>query len=99
MKLELDKFTLDYLLAFMRKPRKVMGALVVTIDELKNNYGDIIPAHEICQITQSFRGYGIQTIDVQEDGRKHEIHRVKHSCVRFFRPELTVEDLKKLAAL
>lgn len=97
MILELDKFTLDYLLPFARKPRKVMGALVVTLDEHRNNYGDIIRAHEVCRITQSFRGYGIETIDVQDDGRKHEIHRISHLDVRFVRPELTIEDLKKLA--
>lgn len=96
MKLELDKFTLDYLLPFTRKPRKVMGALVVTLDEHRNNYGDIIRAHEVCRITQSYRGYGIETIDVQDDGRKHEIQRIRHHDVRFVRPELTIEDLKRL---
>lgn len=97
MKLKEENINCNYLLPLCVKPRKVMGALVVTLDEHRNNYGDIIRAHEVCRITQSYRGYGIETIDVQDDGRKHEIHRISHYDVRFVRPELTIEDLKKLA--
>lgn len=97
MKLKEENINCNYLLPLCVKPRKVMGALIVPLDEIKNRAGDVIPKYEVCELTQSFRGYGIRTIDVQDDGRKHEVHRISHYDVRFVRPELTTEDLKKLA--
>jgi len=97
MKLKEENINCNYLLPLCVKPRKVMGALIVPLDEIKNRAGDVIPKYEVCKLTQSFRGYGIETIDVQEDGRKHRINRISHYDVRFVRPELTIDDLKKLA--
>ena len=97
MKLKEENINCRWLLPLCKKPKKILGALIIPIEEITNRAGDVIQKYEVCKLTQSLRGYGIETIDVQEDGRKHEIHRISHYDVRFVRPELTIEDLKKLA--
>ena len=63
-------------LPFMKKPKRIIGAKAIVLEDLRNNAGDVIKAGEIVEIYQSFRGYGIKTTN--EQGRKISITRVSH---------------------
>lgn len=70
-------------LPILKKPRRIIGAKAVVLSDLRNNAGDVIKAGEIVEIWQSFRGYGIKTIN--ESGRKIRITRVSHYDIRFLK--------------
>lgn len=82
MKIDFSKIN-ELCLPYMKKPKRIIGAKAVVLDDLKNNAGDVIEAGEIVEIYQSFRGYGIKTTN--ESGRKIHITRVSHYDVRFLK--------------
>lgn len=66
----------------MRRPKKIIGAKVVLLSDIKNKAGDKMEAGEIAEIWQSFRGYGLKT---KREGRIIYIARVSHFDVRFLK--------------
>jgi hypothetical protein len=60
--------------------RKIIGAKVRTLCQLKNKGGIIIEKGEVCTIVQSYRGYGIRTDDYRQ------INRVDKSQIDFIKP-------------
>ena len=81
MKIDLSKIN-DLCLPYMKRPKKIIGAKVVVLDDIQNRRGDVIEKGEIAEIFQSFRGYGIKVIDKR--GVRY-IGRVSHYDVRFLR--------------
>lgn len=86
--LEMDNLSKinEICLPYMKKPRRIIGAKAIVLEDLRNNAGDVIKAGEIVEIYQSFRGYGIKTTN--ELGRKIYITRVSHYDVRFLKVEV-----------
>ena len=70
-------------LPFMKKPKRIIGAKAIVLEDLRNKAGDVIKAWEIVEIYQSFRGYGIKTTNDQV--RRISITRVSHYNVRFLK--------------
>ena len=83
MKIDLSKIN-DLCLPYMKRPKKIIGAKVVALDDIQNRHGDVIEKGEIAEIFQSFRGYGIKVI---KDGEKRFITRVSHYDVRFLKED------------
>lgn len=69
-----------------KRPKKIIGAKVVVLNNLKNRAGVTIERGTIAFVYQSFRGYGIKAPRV--DGTMREITRVTHDDVRFLREDL-----------
>lgn len=83
MKIDLSKIN-ELCLPYMKRPKKIIGAKVVVMADIKNRAGDKIEKGEVAEIFQSFRGYGLKAID--ERGRR-DITRVSHYDVRFLRED------------
>lgn len=81
MKIDLSKIN-ELCLPYMKRPKKIIGAKVVVLNDIENRAGDKIEKGEVAEIFQSFRGYGIKVID--EKGRRG-ITRVSHYDVRFLK--------------
>jgi len=80
MKIDLNKIN-DICLPYMKRPKRIIGAKVVVLEDIQNNAGDKIEKGEVAEIWQSFRGYGLRIVD--ENGKKRYITRVSHYDVRF----------------
>ena len=83
MKIDLSQIN-ELCLPYMKRPKKIIGAKVVVLDDIQNHAGVKIEKGEVAEIWQSFRGYGIKVID--ENGRR-DITRVSHYEVRFLKEE------------
>ena len=83
MKMDLSNIN-ELCLPYMKRPKKIIGAKVVVLDDISNRAGQVIKKGEIAEVWQSFRGYGIKIVD--ENGQRISITRVSHYDVRFLRP-------------
>lgn len=81
MKIDTTKIN-ELCLPFMKRPKSVIGAKAVLLDEIRNRGGDVIEAGEIVEVWQSYRGYGIKAVI---DGRTISITRVSHHDIRFLK--------------
>ena len=81
MKIDLSQIN-ELCLPYMKRPKKIIGAKVVVLDDIENHAGVKIEKGEVAEIWQSFRGYGLKVID--ENGRR-DITRVSHYTVRFLK--------------
>lgn len=82
MKIDLSKIG-TLCLPYMKRPKRILGAKVVIVNNIENNAGDKFESGEIAEIWQSFRGYGLKVKG--EDGRVRYITRVSHYDVRFLK--------------
>jgi len=83
MKIVLSKIN-ELCLPYMKRPKKIIGAKVVVLNDIENRAGDKIEKGEVAEIFQSFHGYGLKVID--ERGRR-KITRVSHYDVRFLKED------------
>ena len=80
-KIDLSKIN-ELCLPYMKRPKRIIGAMVVVLDDIENKAGDTMERGEIVEIYQSFRGYGLKT---KKNGRTIYINRVSHYDVRFLK--------------
>lgn len=72
-----------------KRPKKIIGARVVVLKDLRNKAGDMIECGTVAYIYQSFYGYGIKAPRV--DGTMRAITRVSHYSVRFLKEGLQLQ--------
>lgn len=80
-KIDLSRIN-ELCLPYMKRPKKIIGAKVVLLDDIKNKAGDRMERGEVAIIWQSFRGYGLKAV---HDGVEKVIARVSHYSVRFLK--------------
>ena len=82
MKIDSNKIN-DLCLPYMQKPKRILGAKAIVLENIQNRSGQIIEQGEIVEIFQSYQGYGIRTTN--EKGPKIYIKRVPHYDIRFLK--------------
>lgn len=68
-------------LPIYKKPKRIIGAMAVTIEKIKNRRGEIIEAYEKVTVIGSRHGYQIR------NNNGIEIYCVNHDSIRFFKNE------------
>lgn len=69
-------------LPYMKRPKRIIGAKAVLLEDTRNKAGQMIEALEVVEVFQSFRGYGVK---VEKDGKTICITRISRYNVRFLK--------------
>lgn len=81
MKIKVDNIN-AVCLPYMKRPKRIIGAKAVLLEDTRNNRGQMIEALEVVEVFQSFRGYGVK---VEKDGITIIITRISRYNVRFLK--------------
>lgn len=83
MKIDLSKVN-EICLPVLKRPKKIIGSKAVVLSDIHNRAGQVIEAGEIVIVWQSYRGYGIKTVN-EEKGSTIYITRISRLEVRFLK--------------
>lgn len=81
MKIKVDNIN-AVCLPYMKRPKRIIGAQAVLLEDTRNNGGQMIEALEVVEVFQSFRGYGVK---VKKDGKTIIITRISRYNIRFLK--------------